>query len=95
MLPATRKRIVREGGIGADEHIVFQGDSVPHLDAALDGDPVSDAHVVFDECLVANIASCANRGAGQYVDVRPNARSRANRGTLDDGRFVFEKASVS
>ena len=95
MLPAARKMIVRESGVGADEHVVFQSDSVPHLHAALDSDAVSDAHVVLDECLVADIAASADRGAGQDVGVGPDAGSRAYRGALDDGRLVFEIASVS
>jgi len=76
MLTATRKGIVGEGGVGAHEHIVFQGDSVPDLDAALDGDAISEAHIVLDERMVADVAGGADHSAGQDVGKRPDAVPR-------------------
>ena len=95
MLPAARKGIVGERGVGADEHVVLQCDSVPDLDAALDGDAVADANVVLDKGLVADIAGCADHRAGEDVGIRPDTRAGAHRRAFDDGGFVFVKARVS
>ena len=61
--PAARIRIVGQGRIGADENIVFDGDSVPELHAALDGRTVADPHLVFDERVMANITVRADDSA--------------------------------
>jgi hypothetical protein len=48
------------------------------LDAAFDGDPVADDHVVFNERVIADIAVPADAGARKDVCVGPDPRSFAN-----------------
>jgi len=80
ILLAAREWIIGEGGIRSNKDIIFQGNSIPELYTALDGDPVSHDDIVFYERVIADIAIFADDGARQYVRERPYARCRANSG---------------
>ncbi len=81
-----------EGGVGADEYIVFDARSIPQLNAVLDGDAVANDHVVFDEHLLADIAVAADRGAFKDMRIRPNARAFADSCGFDDGLLMLKIA---
>ena len=85
---AARIRIVGERRIGADENIVFDGDSVPELHTALDRHSVADMHIVFDERLIADIAVRADDSAWQHVGKRPDPGSTTDRGALHNRGVV-------
>ncbi len=88
VLLTARKTVVGEGGVRADEHVVFHPQAIPQLDAALDGDAVPDDHVVFNEGVIADIAIPADAGAGKDVGVSPNQRPFANVLGLHQGGLV-------
>ena len=72
VLLAAREAVVGKGRIGSDEYIVFQGDPVPNLDAALYRYPIADQDFVFDKDMIANIAIFANHRPGQNMHKSPD-----------------------
>jgi hypothetical protein len=80
--------MVGKGGIGTDENIVFDGDAVPQLHAALDRHAIADTHIAFEERLIANHAVRADDSAWQHVGKRPDSGSTADRGALYNRRVV-------
>jgi hypothetical protein len=58
-------KIIDEGGVGTNEHVILNLDSVPKLDSAFDGHPVTDHHIVLDEDVGTDIAILADHGLCQ------------------------------
>lgn len=75
---ATRKGIVRECCIWANEDVVFQTHAIPQLDPALHCHSVSDDYVILNEDPVTYVAVLANDGARQNVRECPDAASRSD-----------------
>ena len=67
ILLAARKLVIGKRRIGADEHVVFQGSTVPQLNATFDRHSISHYDVVFNENVITNIATLSNPSAGQDV----------------------------
>src|SRR5207244_2895909 len=91
MLAAARKRIVGERRIRAHEDIVFQRNPVPELYATLDGDAITHHDIVFDERVVADVASGSNSGTAQDVSERPYASAVADCVSFDDRCWMLKE----
>ncbi len=65
LLAAREKATVRERGIGADEHIVFQNDAIRQLDARLYSHTITNADIVFNKDVVAQVTVLADNRSGQ------------------------------
>jgi hypothetical protein len=75
VLMAARKRVVGEGGVRADEDIVFKGDAIPELYTAFNGDTVAYSYFVLDEHVVADVTFTADYGPREDVGEGPHAGS--------------------
>jgi hypothetical protein len=82
-LLAPRKQIIDEGGVWADENVIFNREAVPQLDATFDRDSISQRDIVFDEDVIADVGVGANDGAWEDVSESPHAAPRPNRWRLD------------
>ena len=69
---STRIFVIRKRHIGADLHIILDGNAVPDLDAALDGDVIANHGFVLDEAVTADIAVLANLGVREDDAELPN-----------------------
>jgi hypothetical protein len=65
--------IIDEGGVGTNEHVILNLDSVPKLDSAFDGYPVTDHHIVLDEDMGTDIAVYSDTGFLKNYAELPNA----------------------
>ncbi len=74
------ERVVGEGGVRSDEHVVLQPHTVPQLDAALHGDPIAHHDVALHEHSVTDVAVGADDRTREHVGERPDTRSRADLG---------------
>jgi hypothetical protein len=90
VLAAPGEAVVREGGVGADEDVVFHHHSVPKLNAAFDCDAVANHHTAFDKCVVANVAVASDTGTRQDMGKRPHSRPFADLVSFDESVFVPE-----
>src|SRR6266511_9874 len=88
---APGERVVRERGVRANEHIIFESKAVPDLYAALDRDPVADHDIILDENMIANVAVGANDSTRQDVNERPDPSAGTNATRLDDSFRMRKK----
>src|ERR1035437_63538 len=88
---ALWEMIVREGGVRSDENVILQRDSVPKLNAALDGHTISDHHVVLNKSVIADIAIGSDSGSWENMRKCPNTRAFADSRTFHDGSLVLEE----
>jgi hypothetical protein len=77
MLLAAWPQVMGKESTGSDKDIVFHGDSIPKVNAALQGHPVAQNDLILDENVVADVAVFSDPGAWQYVGKGPDARARA------------------
>jgi hypothetical protein len=70
---AAWKGVVGKRCVWADEDIVFNSNAVPQLNAAFDGDPVTNDHIVFYEAVRADVASGADPSVWQHHGELPDA----------------------
>lgn len=61
----VRVAIVGERDVGANADVIFQRDTIPYLDAVLDGHIISYHCFVLDEAVAADIAVLADLGFRQ------------------------------
>ena len=92
---ASGKAIVGKGGVRADEDVVANPDAVPELNSALDGAPIADHDVVFDETVVADIAVSPDLRSGKDVRERPNPCALLDGLTFDDCLLRLKKLRSS
>ena len=72
-LPAAREAVIGERGVGTNEHVVADAQSIPQLHPALDRDAVTNDYVALDQAVRADVAVTADPGAGQDDDELPDA----------------------
>ena len=72
-LLAAWEAVIGERGVGTNEHVVADAQSIPQLHPALDRDAVTNDYVVLDQAVRADVAVTANPGAGQDDDKLPDA----------------------
>lgn len=89
-LLAAWEPVVCEGGVRTDEDLIFDAETVPQLDARLDGHTVADDHVVFDKDVVADTGIGTDASPAEHVSERPDSRSRTEVRGLQSGIGVHE-----
>ena len=88
---AAGKPVIGKRGVGTDEYIVANAQTIPQLHAALDGDAVTNDDVILDKTVRTNIAVLTDLGAGQHDDELPDTRARTNGGGLDVRQSVNKR----
>jgi hypothetical protein len=75
---APMPKIIGKRDTWPDVNFVFYNHTVPKIDSALDGHPISDAHGTLNESVVTDIAIRAHNRARCEVCERPYASARPN-----------------
>lgn len=65
--------VVGECHIGPNEHVIFDGQPVPHLNAAFDRDAIADDGLALDEAMGADIAVFSDFRAAKDDNKLPNS----------------------
>jgi hypothetical protein len=94
MHPALRKPIVSKRNARPDENVILDRDTVPHVHAVLDGDPVANGCARLNEAVRTDVAVTANGCAIGHNDKLPDTRTRANAGCSDVSRRVDDYGSI-
>jgi hypothetical protein len=89
-LATSGETVVREGGIGADEHVILEIDPIPKLHTTLDGHTVADDDVALDEHAIADVAVLPYPCAREDVSKSPDPRPRPDPIALAQGMIVYE-----
>jgi hypothetical protein len=71
----AREKIIGERRIGADKYVIAESDTIPNLNAALEGNSIADTDIIFNEYMVADIAIFTDVRVGQEVCECPNSGS--------------------
>ena len=83
---AARPKVIREHGSRPDEDVIFYGDSIPKINAALKSHTISQTNVALDECMVADITVLSDGCAGDHMGKCPDSRSLADRNAFINQR---------
>jgi hypothetical protein len=75
--------VVGESSIGADKDIIFKRNTVPQLNATLDGTAVTYLNIVLNEYMRANVTVTADQCTGQDHDKLPDCRAFTDLLALD------------
>jgi hypothetical protein len=89
----AREAVVSERGIRPDEHVIFDAQSIPQLDAALDRDPIADDDIILNEHAIADVAVSAYGRPREHVRECPDSGSGAYMSGLAQTRRMNENAS--
>ena len=87
---ATRSEIVGQHGVWAKEDVIGNVYMLPHGHAVLDRHVVADRHAALDKSVIPDVAMRSYSRVLQHVRERPDARTLANRISLDQ-RFLVDK----
>ena len=68
----VRIAIVGERDVGANADVIFQRNTVPYLDAVLDGDIIANHGFVLNEAVATDIAVLADLGAREHYAELPD-----------------------
>ena len=88
LITATWVPVVRKTDVGANKNVTADTQSVPELDTILDGDAITDDHIVFDEAMRADVAVLAYSCARQHYNKLPDMRAIADIRCLYISRWV-------
>ena len=80
---ATRSEIVGQHGVWTKEDVIGNVYMLPHGYAVLDRHVVANRHAALDKSVIADIAMRSYRRVLQHVSERPDARTLADRISLD------------
>jgi hypothetical protein len=83
--------VIGKRDVGADKNIIANAQSVPQLHAALDGDPVTENHIVLNQTVRANIAVLSDPGTSQDDHKLPDASSCADSGGLNVCKSMYKR----
>src|SRR5205807_9194970 len=73
-----RPEVVGEGGVGADEHVVLDGDPVPHRDGVLEGHVPPEAGSALHVAVIADVAVGSDHRSGKDVGEGPDPSPAAD-----------------
>src|SRR5215813_1575266 len=90
ILFATRERVVREGSVGPNEHVVLKRHPSPQLNTALNCYSISDNHPTLNKDPIAYVAVRAYLRVLKHVGEGPNASSLSNRRCFTDRLLMNE-----
>ncbi len=91
VLLASRENIVCEGCIRSDENVVFEGDALPQLHAALVSNSVSEGDVALDENVVADIAVLSDHDIWENMRECPDIRACPDLRPWFNNRFLMNE----
>jgi hypothetical protein len=91
MLPTSRSEIVGKCCVRTDEHIVFDRDSIPQIDAALQSHAGTNIYIALDKSVIADVAIGSDDCAFHYVRKCPHTGSRANLNTFVNKSVRMDK----
>jgi hypothetical protein len=83
-LAASGSQVVCKNSGRPDEDIILDDQAVPEVNPALEGDPVADPHVSFDEGMITDVAVLTDYGTTGNMSKSPNSGARTYRHILVD-----------